>query len=227
MRILLVADVESKYLYDYYHPDKLRGYDLIISCGDLPAEYLEFLVTMAGCPLLYVHGNHDEYPREPDGCICIDDMIVEVCGLRIMGLGGSFRYRDGKYMFTENAMKRRMNRLRRKAEKLGGVDMLITHAPARHVNDFETLPHRGFECFTDFLREYKPDYFIHGHIHKSYGHIPRTSSFEETTVVNAYEHFPLSVKEREPKSGMIAEIVPLAGKKKYIRKIRKERGQFR
>ncbi len=195
MRILLVADVESKYLYDYYQPDKLKGYDLIISCGDLRAEYLEFLVTMAGCPLLYVHGNHDDYPREPEGCICIDDKIVEINGLRIMGLGGCYRYREGKYMYTESAMRRRVRRLRRKADRAGGVDIFVTHAPARHINDFETLPHRGFECYTAFLRQYRPRFYFHGHIHKSYGHIPRLSEYEDTTVINACDHYTFTIHD--------------------------------
>lgn len=197
MKILLVADVESKYLYDYYKPGKLKGYDLIISCGDLNAEYLEFLVTMAGCPLLYVHGNHDDYAREPEGCICIDDKIVEVNGLRIMGLGGCYRYREGKYMFTESAMRRRVRRLRRKVDKLGGVDIFVTHAPARHINDFETLPHRGFECYTAFIRSYHPRYFIHGHIHQSYGHIPRLSEYEQTTIINACERYTFTLRDGE------------------------------
>ena len=197
MKILLVADVESKYLYDYYKPGKLKGYDLIISCGDLNAEYLEFLVTMAGCPLLYVHGNHDDYAREPEGCICIDDKIGEVNGLRSMGLSGWYRYREGKYMFTESAMRRRVRRLRRKVDKLGGVDIFVTHAPARHINDFETLPHRGFECYTAFIRSYHPRYFIHGHIHQSYGHIPRLSEYEQTTVINACERYTFTLRDGE------------------------------
>ena len=59
MKILVIADVESKSLWDYYSPDKLEGVDLIISCGDLDPDYLQFLVTMVSCPLLYVRGNHD------------------------------------------------------------------------------------------------------------------------------------------------------------------------
>ena len=86
MRILAVADKESKSLYDYYRPGKLDGYDLILACGDLSVEYLEFLVTMADCPLVYVHGNHDEkHKRLPTGCICADDKLVVVNGLRILG----------------------------------------------------------------------------------------------------------------------------------------------
>ncbi|MBR7085547.1 MAG: metallophosphoesterase, partial [Oscillospiraceae bacterium] len=59
MKILFIADEESKYLWDYYEKSKLENLDLMISCGDLKPEYLEFLVTMAKCPLLYIHGNHD------------------------------------------------------------------------------------------------------------------------------------------------------------------------
>ena len=189
MRILTVSDMESKYLYDYYTPGKLDNIDLIIACGDLSVGYLEFLVTLADVPLLYVHGNHDDYPREPEGCICIDGKVVEINGLRIMGLGGSFRYREGKYMYTESAMRRRLRWLRRKVHKLGGVDIFVTHAPARHINDFETLPHRGFECFTAFLRSSRPRFFIHGHIHKTYGRVPRLSEYEDTTVINAFDHY--------------------------------------
>ena len=60
MRILTIADTECRALWDYFRPEQLAGTDLILSCGDLDPDYLQFLVTMAGCPLLYVRGNHDE-----------------------------------------------------------------------------------------------------------------------------------------------------------------------
>ena len=59
MKLLLLGDKESPYLWDYYQPGRLSEYDIILSAGDLDAEYLLFIVTMARAPLLYVHGNHD------------------------------------------------------------------------------------------------------------------------------------------------------------------------
>ena len=96
MRILLVSDVESKSLWDNYTPEKLKDVEIIISCGDLKAEYLSFLVTMTKARLFYVHGNHDEdYLRNPpEGCDCIDDMLINYNGIRILGLGGSIKYKD-------------------------------------------------------------------------------------------------------------------------------------
>ena len=192
MRILAVSDVEAKYLYDYYTPGKLDGFDMILSCGDLRREYLEFLVTLANCPLLYVHGNHDDRFEDapPEGCICVDDQIVEVKGVRVLGLGGSYRYRDGGCMYTEKEMSRRIRRLRFKLKKHKGFDILLTHAPARHINDFDSISHRGFECFRELLEKYHPKYFVHGHIHMSYGvDIPQKTVRDDTTIINAYDYF--------------------------------------
>lgn len=114
MRILAIADEESKYLWDYYEKSKLEGIDLIISCGDLDPHYLSFLVTLSSVPVLYVHGNHDgKYENNPpEGCICIDDQIYVHNGIRIMGLGGSMRYRPGPHQYTEREMKKRAKKMR-------------------------------------------------------------------------------------------------------------------
>lgn len=190
MKILAVSDVPSDKYYEYFKPGMLDEFDMILSCGDLRPEYIEFLVTMSHCPLVYVHGNHDDsYGREPQGCICADDRIVEVGGLRILGLGGSYYYRDGKYMYTEKQMKSRVRKLWLSIKRHGGFDILLTHAPARGLNDFDTLPHRGFECFNTLIEKYEPSYFIHGHIHRNYDfRIPQICRSGSTTVVNAYEY---------------------------------------
>ena len=192
MRILTVADEEARYLYDFYQSGRLDEYDLIISCGDLSRHYLEFLVTMAHCPVLYVHGNHDEdydkYP--PEGCECIEDQIYVYKGVRILGLGGSYKYREGTHMFSEGQMRWRIFKLWFSLLRHRGVDILVTHAPAWHVNDLDDLPHRGFKCFVDFLDKYKPKYFLHGHVHRNYGvKIPRVFKRGETTIVNAFEYY--------------------------------------
>lgn len=191
MKILAVADDEAKYLYDYYAPGKLDGVDLILSCGDLHPEYLEFLVTMSGVPLLYVRGNHDDYYAKlpPGGCDCIEDKLVVINGVRILGLGGSIRYRQGDNMYTEWQMARRIRRLAFQIWRHKGFDILLTHSPARHLGDLEDKPHRGFECFVKLLDKYKPKYFIHGHIHACYDiKVSQKSHYGETTIINASDY---------------------------------------
>lgn len=196
MKILVIADTESKALWDFFEPSKLEGVDLIISCGDLNPRYLEFLVTMARCPLLYVHGNHDGIYRTqpPEGCVCIEDKILRYKGLRILGLGGSIRYKEGPCMYTESQMRSRAFKARLRSILTRGVDILVTHAPARGWGDMEDLPHRGFACFNTFLRVVRPQYMFHGHVHKSYGHFQREFVHEcGTRMINACEYYYIDV----------------------------------
>lgn len=190
MKILFVSDEESSYYWDHYSPDQFKDIDLIISCGDLKPQYLSFLVTLSHVPVLYVHGNHDEryITSPPEGCICIDDNLFVYKGIRIMGLGGSMRYRPGHFQYTEKQMRKRYRRLRHKIFLKKGIDILVTHSPAKGLNDGTDLPHQGFSVFRDIMQKHKPKYFVHGHVHKSYGHkFKRFDTFEETTVVNACE----------------------------------------
>ncbi len=192
MRIMAIADLESPALWNHYKPEHLQKADLIVSCGDLNPHYLSFLVTFANVPLLYVHGNHDDtYDRiPPDGCICIDDRIYVHEGVRFLGLGGCLPYKNGKYMYSEAQMTRRIRRLSRQLRRYGGFDVLVTHAPARGIGDGADLPHRGYEAFFPLLEKYKPAYMLHGHVHMQYDYsLKREQSYQETTIINAYEKY--------------------------------------
>ena len=188
MKLLLISDEEDRYLWDYYRPGHVDGIDLILSAGDLKANYLSFLVTMANRPLLYVHGNHDgDYDRSPpEGCDCIDDRLVVVNGLRILGLGGCRRYSGGPYQYTERQMRRRILRLQPKLWRAGGVDLVLTHAAIAGCGDGEDFAHSGFEAFLPLLDRWQPSYLIHGHIHKRYNVMQeRVLQYRNTTVINA------------------------------------------
>lgn len=191
MKILAVADDPDKRYYNFYKPGCLNQFSLILACGDLSRAYLEFLVTMARCPVVYVHGNHDDaFSRNPpEGCICAEDTVVKVQGVRILGLGGSNRYKpDGLFMYTEKEMHRRYRKVRRFIRRNKGFDILLTHAPAYGINDFNTITHRGFETFSEIIDTHRPKFFVHGHIHKNYGaNIPTFTQHGETMIVNACE----------------------------------------
>jgi len=198
VKLLLLADKESPYLWDHYRPGRLKEYDLMLSCGDLKASYLRFLVTMGRVPLLYVHGNHDlRYKTDPpEGCDCVEDKLVVVNGLRILGMGGSAFYGGKEHQYTERQMERRLRKAAFKIRRAGGVDILLTHAPAKGHGDADDYAHRGFECFLDFMDRYKPAYLIHGHVHMNYGSsIPRESCYGSTKIINAYERHVLEIEE--------------------------------
>ena len=196
MRILAISDEEVPGFYEYYTPGTFSEYDLILACGDLKKCYLEFIVTLAPCPVLYVRGNHDESfdTAPPEGCICIEDDIYVYRGIRIMGLGGCYKYREGTNFYTEKEMRNRIKKLTFRLWRHKGFDILLTHAPAYQLNDMEHMTHRGFACFRELMDKYKPAYFIHGHVHKNYGrNIPAVCNYEDTTVINACGHYVIEI----------------------------------
>ena len=196
MKILCIADEEYKTYWDFFSKDDFKDIDLIISCGDLKPEYLSFLATMVPVPLLYVHGNHDDkYKRRPpEGCICIENRIYIHNGVRILGLGGSYRYKTGDNQYTEVQMARRIFKMRFKIKRNHGFDILVTHSPAYGFHDGEDQCHRGFDSFNHLIETYHPKYFVHGHVHMNYGRqFPRVDEIGETQVINAFERYILEV----------------------------------
>lgn len=210
MKILAVSDEECPALWDFYTPGRLDDYDLILSCGDLNAKYLSFLVTMAKCPVLYVHGNHDvNYDLvPPEGCDCIDDQIVLYNGIRILGLGGCRRYHPGPHQYSDNQMRLRIARLAWKLRRLGGVDIVVTHAPPAGLGDDEDPAHWGFEALVELLDKYHPKYLVHGHVHTSYNHqIPRVIEYQGTQILNACERYVFEIEDRPVKPKHLYQVI--------------------
>ena len=207
MRILAIADEPSPRLWGDLCRDALRNVDIILSAGDLPAKYLSFLTCFTNAPIVYVPGNHDDrYEKEPpEGCLCADGKVVLVKGVRILGLGGSIRYRpDGIHMFTEKEMASRISALQRKLRATGGFDILLTHAPIRGFGDQADLAHRGFECFGPLLDAWRPAVMVHGHVHQAYtgAHFTRERDWHGIPVINASTAYEFDLPEtpdrREP-----------------------------
>jgi len=177
----------------------------VLSCGDLPFDYIEYLVSRLDVPLLYVPGNHDpslEPPEMtwmplraiappgpgPEGCINIDGRLVEVLGLRIAGFGGSIRYKQGDNQYTQGQMGRRALKLEIRA-RLGRVkngrkvDILVTHAPPFGLAEATDAAHVGFVAFLRLIRNFQPVLAVHGHIHP-YGRVVSERLIRSTRVVN-------------------------------------------
>jgi hypothetical protein len=163
---------------------------LVVACGDLPFDYLDYLMNALDAPLVFVPGNHDPdvsgyrtsragltlkgglpaRPPWPAGAVNAERAVVDVAGLRIAGLGGCLRYSDGPNQYTQRQQARRARSLARRAHWRSardgrGVDVLLTHAPPRGTGDREDRAHQGFEALNRLARRLQPPLLLHGHIH--------------------------------------------------------------
>ncbi len=202
MSILAVSDEVDEALMGDTRLERLAGVRLLISCGDLPPEYLEFLVERLAIPLLYVRGNHDlRYVGNPPPGEDLHCRLVTAAGLRILGFEGSIWYNGQGVQYTEREMWWRVVWTVPAVWLARGVDVVVTHAPPRGVHDGGDQAHTGFKVFRKLLDTLHPRYFIHGHNHLSY--VPkgaRISAVGSTQVVNAFRSvvLPLEVTAGAP-----------------------------
>jgi predicted phosphodiesterase len=187
LKILTISDFPDKSLTQMVENKTLKPVDLIISCGDMAPEYLSFLRDRLDKPLFYVKGNHDiRYTKlNPMGCRNIHKKIVRFKSINILGLEGSIWYNGGMNQYTDKEMKKMTAAMWFSFWRKGGIHMVVTHAPPRHIHDAEDPCHMGFETFVNLINKRKPDYFIHGHVHKEFkNHGERITMVNSTQVVN-------------------------------------------
>ena len=208
MHILVVSDQIAPQLYDASIRTNFANVDLVLSCGDLPHYYLEFIVTMLNVPLYYVMGNHGfelEYSDSgerrvrPEGCVDISDRVVDWNGLRIAGLEGSLRYKEGPYQYTQaqmlwKAVRLAMKLLGRRLRTGRGLDILVTHAPPLGIQDGKDLSHTGFRAFLRVMQCLRPRHLVHGHSHDYSRRQDETTLYRSTTVVNVFPYRLLDVQ---------------------------------
>ncbi|MCS6962867.1 metallophosphoesterase family protein [Thermoflexus sp.] len=206
LRILAVSDQVVEALYSLQAREWLSPIHLILSCGDLPYGYLEFLMELFSAPLFYVHGNHDRpellsdgrVRHGPEGGQNLDGRVVWEQGLLLGGLEGSRRYHpEGRYQYTEEEMWLRVFRLVPRLlwnqYRYGrAIDLLIAHAPPRSIGDGPDPAHQGFSAFRWLIDRFRPRYFLHGHLH-FYGRRPMIPA-GPTRVINVFPYYVLEIE---------------------------------
>lgn len=164
--------------------------ELIISCGDMPPAYLDFISSVLARPLLYVRGNHDEmYSEMPPGGIDLHNNYFEHKGLSFIGLEGSIRYNQGEIQYSQTDMRLMVlqlaPRLRYNRWRYGvGVDVFVVHSPAKGIHDADDPPHHGFDAFLSFMSWYRPRYMLHGHVHTWDRRKVVDSQYKDTRILN-------------------------------------------
>jgi Icc-related predicted phosphoesterase len=201
MKILAVSDQVVERIYTLTPQGHFKGVEMILGCGDLPYNYLEYLVSMLNVPMFYVPGNHDPVfnPRfttaYAEGGTNLDLKRARAKGFLLAGFGGCVRYRpDGVNQYTQTEAYARafylMSSLIWNLIRYGRLlDILITHSPPFGIHDEETQAHRGLKAINWILRWARPRYHFHGHTHFFRRNLePSVSQFGPTTITNVFPY---------------------------------------
>ncbi len=207
MKILAVSDQIIERLFTPSVREAYPDLRLLVGCGDLPYEYLEFLVSIYNVPLIYVPGNHDpaydihDLRSQAQGCDNLDGRITSVRGLRVAGLGGSVLYQPASpNQYTQQEFTLRVLRLLPRLwwMRLAGrpLDLFVAHSPPLGIHDDDDPPHRGLAAFNLLLRLAHPRYFLHGHTmfyrQNLQNHI---TEYQRTQIINIYPFRVLEIEE--------------------------------
>ncbi len=198
MKILAVSDQVIDRLYSTSVRTTYPDLRMIIGCGDLPYNYLEFLVSIFNIPMFYVPGNHDpaydhHSINRAEGGINLDLDVAYSNGLLLAGLGGSIMYHPGSpNQYTQSEMYRRVlgfiPRVLWAQRRYGRrLDILVTHSPPLGIHDDDDPSHHGLAAINLFIKIIRPRYMLHGHTifyrQNLHNHI---DNVEGTQVVNVY-----------------------------------------
>jgi hypothetical protein len=215
LRVLAVSDVVEPQLYNSGVADWLGHVDMIISCGDLPPNYLDFLVSNLRAPMYHVLGNHCHVPHDQvtnrcspaaySGAENLNGRVGYYDGLLLGGAEGSPMYNGGPHQYNEQQMEVNLLRmvpgmLLNKVRSGRYLDVLVTHAPPAGIYDYTDVAHRGFASLSQFVDLFKPSLLLHGHTHRYNPMMPVHTQSGSTDIINCYGHVVLDlVKDGESK----------------------------
>jgi Icc-related predicted phosphoesterase len=215
LKILCISDQIDPQVYSPRIKERFADVDLILSAGDLPLDYLDFIISNLNKPLFFVFGNHHteelkHYRKlwntpliEEDGgyygcgAVHLGSKVKTEGNFIVAGLGGSMRYNNGSNQFTDFEMFFEIAKLIPKLlwnRIFHGrfVDILLTHAPPKGIHDKNDRCHCGFKTYLWFIKVFKPKFLVHGHIHLYDLSDVRCTKWENTLIVNAYSHYVIN-----------------------------------
>lgn len=210
MKILCISDEVDPLVYSLNIKKRFADIDLVLSAGDLSPKLYEFVLSSLNKPLVYVNGNHKGIHKSGDGYgmkvgdeyygECVDGRVIYLKNLDLVvaGLGGSMKYNFGPDQYTEREMRRRISKMApalyaSKIRRGRYCDILLTHAAPFGVGDGPDLCHKGFNCFNFFMKQYKPSYLLHGHVHLVDQNMRPVTECFGTKVINIFKSYVLEI----------------------------------
>lgn len=200
LKILVVSDEVDPLVYSPAIKQRYGSVDLVISCGDLPYDYLDYIMTSLNCPFYYVHGNHDQTPLSSSttpesyelGGENLHRRISRRKDLILAGVEGCILYNRRsvyqypQYQFWNFVLGLVPGLLFNKLRYGRYLDLFVTHAPPEGIHDRSDWAHQGIKAFQWLIKVFQPSLHVHGHIHLYRPGEVWESTYGRTRVINAF-----------------------------------------
>ena len=140
-----------------------KQYDICIMLGDHYNRDIDIILRYIDKSKIYgIKGNHDYNYLSDYGITNINGNIIEIKGVKILGMEGSFKYKSVDFpSFTQ---KESITFLESKPK----VDILVTHDKKFDYEKLKDPAHQGLIGITNYIFKNKIPVHIHGHIHEPY-----------------------------------------------------------
>jgi Icc-related predicted phosphoesterase len=206
MKLLIISDIVVESMHSAQILERAAGVNMVIGCGDLPDDYIEYVVSMLNVPVYHVRGNHSEVHfnadgelLEPAGAVNLHRRVLNEGGVLLAGVEGSHRYRVGRFQYSQAAMWVHVFRL------LPGLlwnrlrygrflDIFVSHAPPAGIHDDDDIPHHGIHAFRWLIETFQPRYHLHGHVHVYRRDVKTVTAHGKTQVINTYGYRFLEIE---------------------------------
>lgn len=120
------------------------------------------------CPVYYIMGNDDLVDWDPP-----QEHFVSIHGRRVEH--GEWNFVGYQYTLPllglkyEKSGKRIASDLKKLRSLVDERTVLVSHAPAKGVHEFESPWPMGIESLAELIRDASPRIHVHGHIHRTFG----------------------------------------------------------
>lgn len=219
MHILSLSDTRVLRIHSPSIKAHFQHIDCVITCGDLPYAYQEYVISMLDVPLFFVRGNHDLVEEhtsfgvrsQPRGGVNLHRKVVTYQGLLLAGVEGSLRYKPrGAFQYTQNQMWGHVFQLvpkllRNKILYGRYLDVFVTHAPPWGIHDKLDMPHRGIKAFRWLVRVFQPAFHFHGHVHLYLPSEKRVTVFGKSRIINTFGYLETEIDVPVPTNPLVRE----------------------
>lgn len=158
LKMLIITDTHGCLNPSEIPQDK---FDVCLLLGDLFKDDIMIIKEkIINIPIYGVLGNHDGFELyDKYGIENIHGKVVEVNGVRIVGIQGSLRYKysDMPLYTDEESVEI--------AEKMEEADILISHDSPKYLHGDNDFAHSGLQGITRYCEKWNVPLNIHGHHH--------------------------------------------------------------